>query len=240
MLLSLFGDGFQTSDLIKLLLFIPIILISLTVHEYCHGYAAYMCGDDTAKWNGRLTLNPIKHLDPIGTIMMLIFGFGYAKPVPVNPRNFKHYRLGLCFVSIAGPLSNVLLALIGMTALFVTIQINPMLALGEASSIGTMWLIFIINFIFANAALAVFNLLPIPPLDGSRIISAVLPAKIAYYYNKYENYIMLVVLLLLYFNILDGAIFFLRDGLMAALEGFFGLFPFSDKTKFITNILLHY
>ena len=241
MLIDLFQSGFSRQAIISLLLFIPTILISLTVHEYCHGYAAYKCGDNTAKWNGRLTLNPLKHLDIIGTLMMLIFGFGYAKPVPINPRNFKHYRLGLCVVSVAGPLSNVLLALIGMAALYITVQIDQSLIInyifGEASNLETVWVTFIVNFILANAALAIFNLLPIPPLDGSRIVSSVLPSKIAYYYNKYESYIMIIVLVLLYFNVLDGAIYFLRDGLMNCLEGFMGLFPFSDITKSTTSFL---
>lgn len=236
MLLDLFRSGFSKDAIISLLLFIPTILISLTVHEYCHGYAAYKCGDNTAKWHGRLTLNPIKHLDPIGTIMMLIFGFGYAKPVPINPRNFKQHRLGLCFVSIAGPLSNVLLAIIGALALFVSLEFFPesfalvsqdgFIYTRATTQLQLVWMQFILNFIFANAALAVFNLLPIPPLDGSRIISSFLPAKLAYYYNKYENYIMLIVLALLYMNILDGAIYFLRGGLLSGLEWLVELIPF--------------
>lgn len=239
MLLDLFRSGFSRESIVSLILFIPVILISLTVHEYCHGYAAYLCGDNTAKWNGRLTLNPIKHLDPIGTIMMLIFGFGYARPVPVNPRNFKNYKLGLCFVSVAGPLSNVLLALIGMLALYASAEINvnlmPAYFMDASSNLETVWVSFAINFIVANASLAVFNLLPIPPLDGSRIISAVLPAKLAYYYNKYENYIMVAVLLLLYMNVLDGIIYFLRDGLLTALEWITELIPLFDFSSHFIN-----
>lgn len=239
MLLDLFRNGFSRESIVSLLLFIPVILISLTVHECCHGYAAYKCGDDTAKWNGRLTLNPIKHLDPIGTLMMLIFGFGYARPVPVNPRNFKKYKLGLCVVSIAGPLSNAFLCLMGMLIFYVTNLAFPELMInyytGNASNIETVWISFAVNFIYANASLAVFNLLPIPPLDGSRIITAVLPAKLAYYYNRYESYIMLAVFALLYLNILDGAIYFLRDGLLSGLEGLAELIPFPELTKQLIN-----
>ena len=213
-------------------MFIPTILISLTVHEYCHGYAAYLCGDNTAHWNGRLTLNPIKHLDPIGTIMMLFFGFGYARPVPINPRNFKNYRFGLVFVSLAGPLSNILLALIGLLLQYGVLQIvllqsDQMIISIFESNLFYMWSLFIYLFISANAALAVFNLLPIPPLDGSRIVTSFLPAKLAYYYNKYENYIMLIVLALLYLNILDGAIYWLRSGLLTGLEWLVQLIPFT-------------
>ena len=232
MLLNLIGNGFTKDAVISLLLFIPTLLISLTVHEYCHGYAAYKCGDNTAEWNGRLTLNPLQHLDPIGTIMMLIFGFGYAKPVPINPRNFKNYRWGLIIVALAGPLSNVLLALIGLLLNYGVFQIlalqsRDVLISAVSSNLYGMWSVFIYMFITANASLAVFNLLPIPPLDGSRIISSFLPAKLAYYYNKYESYIMLIVLALLYLNILDGVIFFLRNGLLSGLRWLIELIPFT-------------
>ena len=243
MLLDLIQSGFSKEAVISLLLFIPTILISLTVHEYCHGYAAYLCGDNTAKWQGRLTLNPLKHLDPIGTIMMLLFGFGYARPVPINPRNFKqgkfNYKFSLCIVSIAGPLSNILLALIGMLALYISATINSSLMFSYYFDIMTnmefVWMQFILNFIFANAALAVFNLLPIPPLDGSRIVSSFLPAKLAYYYNKYENYIMLVVLALLYMNVLDGVIIFLRSGILKGFEWLIELIPFFENAAKTIN-----
>ena len=121
MLLDLIKNGdFSAQTIISLLLYIVIILISLSVHELSHGYAAYLCGDATARNLGRLTLNPLAHLDPIGTLMMLVFGFGYAKPVPINPRNFNHYKRDLCIVSLAGPASNLLLAFFGTLAFYLT------------------------------------------------------------------------------------------------------------------------
>ncbi len=213
MLLDLIKSGsFNAETVIELLLYIIIILISLSVHELSHGYAAYRCGDATARNLGRLTLNPLAHLDPIGTVMMLLFGFGYAKPVPINPRNFKHYKRDLCIVSFAGPVSNLLLSFIGAIIYYLSLIFLPFAA--KMSVPGSLWLSFCFSFITANASLCVFNLLPIPPLDGSRIISAVLPGKAAYYYLKYERYIMIIMFVLLYQGALDNVLRFLSGGLL--------------------------
>lgn len=227
MIFRILRDGVTPEALIQLGLYIVIILISLSVHELAHGYVAYRCGDATARNLGRLTLNPLAHLDPIGTIMMLLFGFGYAKPVPVNSRNFNHFKRDLCFVSFAGPFSNMILGLLGIIVLnacdtFATPNIIIGIMNGSISEAVVMpyntWMFFVQNFIWANLSLCVFNLLPIPPLDGSRIVSTLLPGKIAYYYLRYERYLMLAVMALLYFGILDGILSFLAEYLHIILS----------------------
>ncbi|MCR5353370.1 MAG: site-2 protease family protein [Clostridiales bacterium] len=178
MLFNAFRNGFTAEAFIQIGLYIVIIMFSLSFHELSHGYVAYRCGDATARNLGRLTLNPLSHLNPIGTVMMLVFGFGYATPVPVNPRNFNHYKRDLVFVSLAGPLSNVILAFIGTLVFCISSFFVP------NNNPGNYYMIFLSFFISANAGLAVFNILPIPPLDGSRILSVFLPKKKAYYYLK--------------------------------------------------------
>ena len=155
-------------DLENIILRIPAILLALTIHEYAHGWVAYRLGDRTAYDAGRLTLNPIAHLDPIGTLLLLRFNFGWAKPVPVNPHLFINPKKGILYVSAAGPLSNILLALIfGFTFRFIIEFhfIPPYPYLIEFLRLG----------LAINIGIAFFNLLPIPPLDGSKIVLGFLP-----------------------------------------------------------------
>lgn len=235
MLFDLFKNGITQREIIEFALYIIIILISLSVHELFHGYVAYRCGDATARNFGRLTLNPLRHLDPIGTIMMMCFGFGYAKPVPINPRNFNHFKRDLCFVSLAGPFSNLCLSFIGGIAYYISWaltnnHIYNMFMQGNFSytpSIAVdIWLFFCFNFMIANASLAVFNLLPIPPLDGSRIVSTLLPGKISYYYLKYEQYIMIALFLLLWNGVLDNILMFFVNHI-------------TDAIKFVADLILY-
>ena len=221
MLLDIIREGLTAEGIIQLGLYIIIILISISVHELFHGYVAYRCGDATARNLGRLTMNPLVHLDPVGTIMMLVFGFGYARPVPVNPRNFNHYRRDTVFVSLAGPVSNLIMAFIGGVLYGLTVILLFVFNVGYSVPMDYL-MFFLINFMYANVSLFVFNLLPIPPLDGSRIVSTILPGKWAFYYLKYERYIMLVVLLLLWQGAFDGILSFLAghvyDGLMWVVD----------------------
>lgn len=175
----------------NLLYSLPGLFVAIIFHELAHGYIAYVLGDNTAKDAGRLTLNPISHIDPIGFISMLVFKFGWAKPVPINPLNFKNRKRDTLLVSMAGPVSNFIIAIIISIILKLNIIKNNLIF--EMLLI-TLWY---------NIMLGLFNLLPFPPLDGSKIIASLLPVKIEYYFYKYERYFYLVLILLIFTNMID-------------------------------------
>ena len=194
-------DFLKNIDL--LLIQAPVILLSLTVHEYFHGWTANKLGDPTAKMRGRLTLNPIAHLDILGTILMFVVGFGWAKPVPIDPRNFKDPKKDTILVAIAGPLSNLVMALAAGLALRYMI---PRMVSGEISSEGVypvIAIILVLTLIY-GIALAVFNMIPIPPLDGSRVLYGLLPNRYAYAYSRFEPYGVIFLFILFIFG---GGIF---------------------------------
>jgi Zn-dependent protease len=164
-------------DFYSLLLAIPAILIALTFHEFAHGYVAYRFGDPTAKNYGRLTLNPLAHLDPMGTIMIFLIHFGWAKPVPVDPRYLGNPKRDMMWIAAAGPLMNVALALV--SGILIRIFMATDLAYADPNGgIGTLFQMIRYS-LYINLALAFFNLLPIPPLDGSKILAGVLPHRYA-------------------------------------------------------------
>lgn len=171
------------------------VLMAITFHETAHGYIAYRLGDPTAKNQGRLTLNPIAHLDLIGALMMFVFGFGWAKPVPVNPFYFEGDRTkGMMLVSVAGPLTNLI---ISFAAYFIYVAGSGFAGIPFLS-------IFLSTTVTLNIYLAVFNLIPIPPLDGSKILAGLLPKATAYkFLNTVEQYGFLILMLLIFFNITD-------------------------------------
>ncbi len=166
------------------------LLIAFTVHEFAHAYTAYKFGDETAKMQGRLTLNPLRHLDPIGTLLIFLAGFGWARPVPVNRFFFKKPRLASIIVSAAGPISNLLMVVIGFTLWYgLANKILPFEASVQAAQ-------FLTIFVNLNAVLFIFNLLPIPPLDGYRIIQDLVPVDVRAKMTQYEQFGVIIFLVL--------------------------------------------
>ena len=194
MLLDILNGGYDWSDLlVAIVCYVVLILVMLPIHELAHAWVAVKLGDYTPRWHGRLTFNPFAHLDLIGTAMLVICGFGYAKPVPVNPRNFRNPRRDMALVALAGPVSNLLMAAVVLLLLRVSVFIFPVWSPLAVSIVSLLVNIFV----QINIGLAVFNLLPIPPLDGSRIFSAVLPPRLSFWMAQNEQQIRLFLFILL-------------------------------------------
>ena len=173
------------------------LLYSIIIHELAHGWVAYKMGDPTAKWAGRLSLNPIKHLDLIGTLMLFLVGFGWAKPVPVNLNNIPDRRKGLIFVSSAGIIANILCAFFAL--LFLRLVALPP---------HEIWPRLIGSFVKVNITLAALNLIPIPPLDGSKILMGFASERVGYFLARMERYGFFIIIALLMLNVLDPVIYF--------------------------------
>ncbi len=203
-------------DPIVIALRIPALLIAITFHEFAHARIAYYFGDSTAKRQGRMNLNPLSHLDPIGTIMILLVGFGWAKPVPINPYNFSQYRKGLRWVSFAGPLINFILGFLSL--LLFTILVNSGLT-------GGLFLQFIMVLVQLNILLGIFNLIPIPPLDGSKILMSYLPDSYLGFYRTIEQYAPLILLGLIVTRALGVIIFPLYSLIINLVSTICGLVP---------------
>lgn len=199
-LVSRFAGMDFTQILISILIQLPAVFIAITFHEVAHGWMANICGDPTARMMGRLTLNPAKHFDLIGTLSMLLLGFGWAKPVPFNPNNFKNLKAGTILVALAGPFANLILA-------FLSFFLYAGLTLWSAfAGIENEILNILCEMIFAiyslDLGLMVFNLFPIPPLDGSKVLFALLPQKAYRFVLTYEKYGMIIMLVLIVTGIL--------------------------------------
>ena len=205
----------QGLDFKTMLLRLPIIFIAISIHEYAHGYAALKMGDGTAKACGRLSLNPLAHMDIIGALCMLLIGFGWAKPVPVNSANFRNKKQGYILVSLAGPLANFFLALVGavLYGLFLRIGFGGFNSTFREVFFGLLQMMIIMNLSFG-----VFNLIPIPPLDGSKIVAAFLPYKALYKMQQFEKYSFIVLLVLLYTGIIGRVLSFIINPMVASLN----------------------
>ena len=201
---------FNSSMVLNLLISIPGLLMCLSLHEAAHGFIAYKLGDPTAKNAGRLTIDPFRHLDAVGTICLLLFHVGWAKPVPIDSRYFKKPRRDIALVSLAGPAANFLLAIVFLflQQFLLTSSVMPIYVLGLMCYYGAVM----------SIGLGVFNLIPVPPLDGSKILMSFLPWDKVSFLLKYEQYIQFGLLILLLFGVLNTPLNFCIDHIYTLLS----------------------
>ncbi len=208
--------------IIGLLISLVAFFLSISCHEFAHGYVAYKMGDPTAKLSGRLTLNPVKHFDLFSILFFVIFHFGWAKGVPVDSRYFKNQKHGMVYTALAGPVTNVLLAFI------FTVILNLLFKISFKSELVFEIFTYIATFcqymISVNAMLAIFNLIPIPPLDGSKIFFAVLPERLYFKVLSYDRFMMIISLVLVYAGVLDRVVNTGVSNLISLLQNLVGVF----------------
>lgn len=213
--MSLFSGSWQDA-LLSILVRALVVFTVLPMHECAHGLVALKLGDRTAKDQGRLTLNPLRHFDPIGTTALLLTGIGWARAVPINPMNFKNPKRGMALTALAGPLSNLVMALAAMIFYKLLTVADVFLTL-NATAVYLVQTILVL-FLQINVSLAVFNLLPIPPLDGSRIATCFLSEQTYFKIMQYERYIFLALMLLLFTGVLDTPLYYVRSWVITGLD----------------------
>ncbi len=220
-----FGNGWF--GIAELLITVFCVFLSLSFHEFSHGYAAYKLGDDTAKNMGRLNMSPLSHIDPIGAVCLFLFGFGWAQPVPINPNNFAvgKRKRGMVITALAGPLGNLIMAFVCLLFMRVISRLYGG-ASGMFASFVTVVYILLSVLESMNIALAVFNLIPIPPLDGSKILNAVLPQKYYFKLMEYEQYGFILLIILINLPIFDNLLYFLTGSIEKLFNLMIGLIPF--------------
>ena len=226
-------------------IFLALIVV-LPLHEYAHGFVAYKLGDDTAKSLGRLSLNPVKHLDPFGALCMVLFHFGWAKPVPINPINFKNPRKGFALTALAGPATNLI---VGFFTAFLYVLSYTLFKETESLFLNNLQiniLLFLIYFFSINIGLGVFNLIPIPPFDGSRILYVALPKKLYFKVMKYERQIYWGVIIWLFagryvYSALLSIPFIAKSAVFSTIVKVFSLSDIlGDATNAIANGMLKF
>ena len=237
---------FQENYVIQLIISAFATLLALSLHEFSHALAANKLGDPTAKSLGRLSLNPLKHLDPLGTLCMIFYHFGWAKPVPINARHFKNPKRDFALTALAGPLSNILF---GFIIAFLYLVCANIFRYTENSFLNNLMyntLVFLFTLHFVNIGLGVFNLLPIPPFDGSRLINVILPPKTYFKIMKYERYIYLGVLAWLLvgtyvYRIFMSFEFIAANPVLSNIVRFFSLTDIvGDTIRLISNLMLKF
>ena len=217
MLSQLLSGQFTLETIIaEILAVLVIIFLILPFHEWAHAFTASCLGDKGIKQRGRLSLNPLSHIDPVGALCMILFGFGWAKPVPVDSRNFKNPKVGMAITALMGPVANLVAAFAGLLIFNLIYTLAP--AFLATTVLGSFVWAFLSFYVQVNVNLAVFNLLPVPPLDGSKILFTFLPDKAVDFCYRYQMFFFIALFVLISFGPLSGLLSFLSNGLLRGMS----------------------